>query len=239
MKLIDLPHDAVATFVERPNRFLAIADIPTADGVESIRQKVHVHDPGRLREILLPGSEIMLKRATNPNRKTKWDLLSGKVDGRWVFIHSGHHRMISESLLLSDLNPFGTVTGMKAEVMVGNSRMDFVAEMEYGGRLTIEVKGCSLARDGVALFPDAPTERGTRHLRELMNVAQKGERAGLLSLVFRWDSECFLPNGETDPKFESTFWEAMDSGMEYHAVKVEYDGSAIRYVGEIPLCGDR
>ena len=236
MRLMEIQYDGRARFIKRPNRFLAVADILSDEGDVSIRDNVHVHDPGRLEEILIPGTELLLKRVENPKRKTKWDILAGRVEDQWVFIHSGYHRRISEAILLSDLNPFGSVNKLRAEVVVGDSRMDFLLEMEDSTDLTLEVKGCSLAVDGVALFPDAPTKRGTRHLRELIRIAESKKRSGLMFLAFRKDSDCFLPKGDTDPDFEDIFRRAQKAGVEIHVIKVCYNGKTMEYLGEIPIC---
>lgn len=236
-KLIEIHHDCIGYFRDRPNRFLAVVDIVLEDGSVSERELVHVHDPGRLKEILLPGAELAVKRASNPGRKTRWDLIAGKVGNMWVLIHSGYHRAISEAVLRDpDNNPFGRIDDLKAEVKFGRSRMDYLLTMQKGGRMVVEVKGCSLAIDGTALFPDAPTVRGTRHLEELITLLSEGYRSGVLFLVFRMDSECLSPKEDTDPVFARTFHRALDAGVEIHAVLLSYEEGSILYHGEIPIC---
>ncbi|MGA1822744.1 MAG: DNA/RNA nuclease SfsA [Thermoplasmatota archaeon] len=237
-KLIGLDHSNIGHFADRPNRFLALVDIASENGEVLKGERVHVHDPGRLKEILIRGAELAVKKVDGPHRKTGWDLIAGKVDDMWVLVHSGYHRAISEALLGDpDINPFGTVEDLKAEVSFGRSRMDFLMNMDDGSRVVVEVKGCSLTIDGAAIFPDVPTTRGTRHLRELISLLDEGYRSGVLFLVFRKDSECFHPNEDTDPAFAEAFREAVDAGVEIYAVLLSYDGRSILYHGEIPVCG--
>ncbi|MGA1866367.1 MAG: DNA/RNA nuclease SfsA [Thermoplasmatota archaeon] len=232
---VDFSWDRHATFVSRPNRFLARAVI---DGMESEGpQDVHVHDPGRLKEVLVPGTRLLVRKAARGHRKTGWDLLAGRVDDTWVLVNSSFHRLISQALLEDPLlNPFGKAVDLKAEVKVGRSRLDYRMSDEQGRELYIEVKGCSLTVDKVALFPDAPTIRGRRHLKELIDLAEQGYRAGILILVLGPGSECFYPNSSTDPLFFGTFMEALEAGVEVHPVRYRIEGSEIRYVGPIPIC---
>ena len=232
--LLELAWDAQGIFRERPNRFMGVVDIA---GPESRRGvEVHIHDPGRLREILYPGNSVLLKRASNGRRRTKWDLIAGCVNGSWVLVHSGYHRVLAERIIRDGrLSPFGFSSRVRPEVKLGHSRMDFFLEREEGTGVWVEVKGCTLAENGVALFPDAPTTRGQRHLKELIEVRKSGGEAALLILVFRPDAECFAPNRETDPLFSSLFYKALEEGVKVHPILLEYDGNRICYKREIPV----
>lgn len=232
LPLIEINTDCTGKFISRPNRFLAIVEIDT----DLKRVEAHVHDPGRLKEILLPGASLLLKRAEKPGRKTDWDLIAGKVGMRWVLIHSGYHRRISEALIHSGIGPFKDVIDVRPEVTFGRSRMDFLLRTEKGERMVVEVKGCSLSVNGVALFPDAPTTRGARHVEELIDLKRSGYRCALLVLVFRSDSRCFSPNDETDPYFKDIFFKAVDAGVEVYPFMLDFDGRTVSYKGEIPLC---
>ncbi|MCK4717608.1 MAG: DNA/RNA nuclease SfsA [Thermoplasmata archaeon] len=230
-EVLRLPHDATGSLVSRPNRFLAIVDV---DGLGE--QEVHVHDPGRLKELLFPGNELLLRRAEGKKRKTKWDLIAARYEEQWVLVHSGYHRAISEWVLNSDISPFGHVEEIRPEVRIGHSRLDFVLT-DRGEIIGVEVKGCSLAIDDIALFPDAPTERGRKHLETLMEMKREGVRAALMVLVFRKDAGCFYPKEDTDPKFANTFWDAMEAGVEVYPLVFTYENGKIWYLHKIPVCG--
>ncbi len=225
--------DAEGILVERSNRFLAIVDIDIEGDVS--REKAHVHDPGRLLELLYPGNRLLLRKADNPDRKTGWDVIAARYEDEWILINSVFHRGIADWLLSKDDNPFGRLEGLTPEVTVGHSRLDFMAEDSEGTPLGIEVKGCTLAVDGTALFPDAPTERGRKHVETLIGLVRGGKRAGLLILVFRPDPMEFAPKDDTDPRFAEAFWRAVDLGVEVHPVKFGFDGGRVRYLGEIPV----
>ena len=108
-------------------------------------------------------------------------------------------------------------------------------EKDDGKKIWVEVKGCTLAVDGVALFPDAPTKRGTRHLCHLMEAKEGGAESAILILVFRPDARCFAPNSETDPEFSKTFFSAIDAGVEVYPILFQYKDSIVHYLGKIPL----
>ena len=223
MKVLSIVPDARAVFVERSNRFLAFVKL---DGK---KVAVHVHDPGRLEELLYPGASVLIKRENNKNRKTKWDLIASNYHGQWVLVNSKYHRYIAEKLLRMLLPEHA----IKPEVKIGASRIDFLAE--EGERIAIEVKGCTLSREGIALFPDAPTKRGLRHVEELMKFAEH-DRAMLLILIFRADAKCFAPNEDTDPEFAKTFWNAIKAGVDIYPALLSYDGNSIYYLRKIPVC---
>lgn len=216
-----------ATFLSRPNRFLGIARIGGSE------EKVHIHDPGRLKELLYEGNSVLVKRAEKRGRKTAWDLIAAWYGEKWIFVNSAYHRAISERIVREILFP--DAESIRPEVKVGHSRIDFV--VEGSENITgIEVKGCTLAENGVALFPDAPTERGRKHLHTLMDMIDEGKKAMLLVLVFRDNSICFAPNEVTDPKFADSFREAMKKGVVVRPFVLNYDGRAVRLVGEIEVC---
>ncbi len=233
-QLINLQHDSEAIFKARPNRFLGIVELEGQDH----EVHVHVHDPGRLEELLYPGNQVLLKKADGPNRKTKWDLLAAWKNNQWVLVHSGYHRKITEAILDNQkLCPFGKLVTIQPEVKTGHSRIDFLVTQYNGKKIYVEVKGCTLTIDGIALFPDAPTERGTRHLKLLAELKRTGAGAAVIILIFRYDSKCFAPNIETDPKFAAAFTNALHQGVEVYPIVVEYDGQKISFVKKIPICG--
>ncbi|NPA75034.1 MAG: DNA/RNA nuclease SfsA [Euryarchaeota archaeon] len=221
-KVMDIPVSKQTVFLERKNRFLGVVE----GGI-----KVHVHDPGRLEELLYPGNEVLILHTPGKHRKTEWDLIAARApeDGSWVLVHSGYHRRISERILEkmfseADINP---------EVRLGESRIDFM--IRGNGDIAVEVKGCTLARNEIALFPDAPTTRGTRHVHELIQFKKAGNEAMLLILIFR-NARCFAPNSDTDPKFADAFRAAVNVGVRVAPVRLVYSPPGVYFVEELPLC---
>ena len=196
-----------ARFLERPNRF--VARVETEAGIEA----VHVKNTGRCRELLVPGARIWLARGLNPSRKYAWDLICAEKErpgGPPLLVNldsQAPNRAVGEWLRAGGLLPGAAV---RAEVVHGSSRFDFALE-DGAGTLFLEVKGCTLEREGVAAFPDAPTERGAKHLRELTEWAKAGNRAAVFFLI----QMCVIDNDaslvETPPHPSSGFRETPDA----------------------------
>ena len=192
-----------AVFVSRPNRFTAIV---TVDGQP---RTVHVKNTGRCRELLLPGAAVILQAAANPNRKTPADLIAVYKPGLgWVNIDSQAPNAVAAEWL-------GTLgfDRVMPEYRYGASRLDFCA-VKDGRKTLIEVKGCTLEREGIGYFPDAPTERGARHLRELKAAVGEGHAAWLLFVIQMEGVTEVRPNTETDPAFAAAWKEAAEAGVE-------------------------
>lgn len=191
-----------AVFLERLNRFAALAE------VQGKRETVHVKNTGRCRELLVPGSEIWLCRPDRPGRKTAYDLITvRKGTGALFNIDSqAPNRVALEWLREQDWDE------IRPEYTYGASRIDFF--MRRGNdRYLMEVKGCTLERDGIGWFPDAPTDRGTRHIRELMHAVREGYRA-CLAFVIQVDGVTEVrPNRATDPQFADAMEEAERQGV--------------------------
>lgn len=205
--------DAEAVFISRPNRFVAIVDV-LSSGIQNV--EVHVHDPGRLVDLLYRGNQLLLKKATNPRRKTKWDLIAAKKDDEWVLVNSAYHRKIAEWVLSKPfINPLGQVDSILPEQKLGDSRLDFLV-FKGDKRIWVEVKGCTFVRNDVALFPDAPTIRGKRHLDELTLAKKNGDNAAVLFLVFRADAKYFSPNRLMDPEFYGAYQKAREAGVDFY-----------------------
>ncbi len=229
VKIMDIPYDAEGIFVRRNNRFLSTVE------VDGERVRVHVRDPGRLEELLFPENDVLLARADKSGRKTSWDLIAANYDRRWVLVNSGFHRKIAFRVLTNPkLSPSTTTDGWKAEKRLGESRIDFLNDGEV--KIWLEVKGCTFAIDGKALFPDAPTTRGTRHVRELIGAVEGGDRGVLLILIFRQDAECFSPYEDRDPDFARAFLDALDVGVEVYPLKFIYKEHSLFFQGQIPIC---
>ena len=205
-----------ATFISRPNRFIAKVDI----GGEI--QTVHVKNTGRCAELLQPGNTVYLEKSDNPARKTAYDLVAveKQIPGgtRMVNMDSmAPNKMAGEYIASGAL---GKIENLRSEVSVGDSRYDFAGE-QGGKRVIIEVKGCTLEEDGVAKFPDAPTVRGVRHVRGLIELAKNGCRCIVL-IVIQMKGVClFKPNWKTHAEFGKELADARAAGVEVIAVDCE------------------
>lgn len=196
-------HITTGTFLSRPNRFIAHVEI---NGQEEI---CHVKNTGRCRELLLPGVRVVLSIADNPARKTKYDLIAVWKNGDHLINMDSQSPNAAVAELLPRLFPG---TRILPEQRCGNSRFDFSVETEEALGY-VEVKGCTLERDGHAFFPDAPTERGVKHLRELARLARDGVPTAILFLVQMKGVHALSPNDGTDPAFGAALREAKAAGV--------------------------
>ena len=192
-----------AVFLSRPNRFIAKVDI------DGHKETVHVKNTGRCRELLIPGCEVWLTAPGTPNRKTKYDLVAvRKYTGILFNIDSqAPNKVVKEWLEDQDYDR------IIPEYTYGDSRIDFY--MEQGDeRFLMEVKGCTLEMDGIGYFPDAPTERGVKHIRELIKAKEAGYHA-ILAFVIQMDGVTEVrPNIETHPGFGVAMDDARKAGVE-------------------------
>ena len=229
-----LDTEAKAIFLKRPNKYIAVVNI-----VEPFKEKnvlVHVHDPGRLKEILFEGNELLLKYEKKPHRKTEWDVIAGKVDNNWVLIHSGYHRKIAENIFKNKILDFSkNFTQIKAEVKYKNHRIDFLG-IKGTAKTWIEVKGCTLEKNNIALFPDAPTIRGVNHLKTLLELKNIGDNAVLLILIFAQNVKCFMPNNSTDKEFAKYFNLIIEQGVEVYPISLSFIDNKIFFNTILPLC---
>ena len=194
-------------FIDRPNRFIAYVEI---DGrVET----VHVKNTGRCRELLYEGVQVVLEECNNPNRKTGYDLIAVyKESLGWVNIDSQVPNKIAGEWLESGNSPFGKIDFIKPEYVYGNSRIDFY--LECGMRkILIEVKGCTLERNGIGYFPDAPTERGVKHLKELSKAAGLGFECYILFVIAMPGVTRVYPETDIHPEFGAALNEAKAAGV--------------------------
>ena len=212
------------TFLKRNNRFTAEVL------VEGRQETVHVKNTGRLGELLVPEAKVTLQKMSNPQRTTKYDLISVYRPGfDWVNVDS----LVPNALIKLYLQPICEL--VKPEYTYGNSRFDFCAERE-GNRYLREVKGCTLSYDrksGIGYFPDAPTERGVKHLDELAKAAKEGYFCGIDFVIQMNGIRYVLPNDQTQPEFGRALEKAREAGVEicYHSCFVEAD--RIRLTGVI------
>jgi sugar fermentation stimulation protein A len=198
-------------FVERPNRFLVHFKINSTD---NDFEMAHLRDPGRLKELLIPNVKLLLRKASNPNRKTGYDVIAVCNNNQWILINSGFHSDIAseliESGMIGDINDYSI---QRREFSYGNSRIDFLLKSNSSKPMLLEVKGCTLVEDGLAKFPDAPTIRGKKHLDELSCSTKKGYEAAVLFLIIRDDAEEFTPNNLMDPDFTASLKNADENGV--------------------------
>ncbi|WP_406661812.1 DNA/RNA nuclease SfsA [Methanolobus sp. ZRKC3] len=236
-EVLQIQTDAEGILIERPNRFLAIVEIDDA-GVKR-QEMVHVHDPGRLVDVLYPGNRVLLRKAENSNRKTGWDMIAGRIGDEWVLINSAFHRRISEWVLENGvIDELRGIDSIIPEQKFGDSRLDFLLE-EDGKKIWVEVKGCTLAEGKIAVFPDAPTSRGKRHLEELIRAIDEGYEAAIIILVLRSEAECFTPNWNIDPAFSETMIRAAEKGVMIFPLQFRFEDNSIYYLSRIPLCFEK
>ena len=196
-----------AVFLARPNRFVAQVLL---DGRE---ETVHVKNTGRCRELLQPGVTVYLEKGEHPARRTGWDLIAVEKEGKLINMDAqAPNRAFGEWARCFD----PAALAVRPEVVYGQSRLDFRLDTPDGPHY-VEVKGVTLEREGHTLFPDAPTERGVKHLRELMRAAAEGCRATAFFVIQMADVLDFAPNDETHPAFGAALRQAAAQGVEIAA----------------------
>lgn len=207
-----------AVFLERPNRFIAYVE--TASG----REICHVKNTGRCRELLVPGAEVYVKRNHNPARKTPLDLITVRKGDRLINMDSQVPNCVAQEWLWESgfVSPQAVI---KPEKKYGNSRFDLYIE-DGNRKMFMEVKGVTLEEGGVCRFPDAPTERGVKHLKELAAACLDGYEAAVL-FVIQMDQVKYLePNDRTHAAFGEALRQAKEAGVKVMAIdcRVEIDG---------------
>ena len=203
------PNMTPGHFLSRPNRFIAHVEI---NGQEEI---VHVKNTGRCRELLQPGAQVWCQKSSNPNRKTKFDLITVRKGDRLINMDSQAPNLAAGEWLRD--GGLGEIQNLKAETFHGDSRFDFSFEKD-GKQCFLEVKGVTLENDGICAFPDAPTERGTKHLKGLTRLAQEGYGAYVLFVIQMPDVKYLHPNDNTDPAFGAALREASENGVQIIAM---------------------
>lgn len=196
-------------FLSRPNRF--IAHIKIGGSIEIC----HVKNTGRCRELLPEGAEVWCQKSSNPNRKTKYDLITVRKGSRLINMDSQAPNAAAREWL--ECGGLGKIKNLKAESFHQDSRFDFSFTLD-GRSCFLEVKGVTLENDGVCAFPDAPTERGTKHLRGLTELARQGYGAYVLFVIQMADAVSLRPNDATDPTFGKALREAAAQGVQILAM---------------------
>lgn len=214
-------------FISRPNRFIAKVNI---DGVE---ETVHVKNTGRCKELLVPGAKVYLEHFPNSKRKTAYDLVAVEKGSLLINMDSqAPNKMVGE--WLREQEPFGKITLLKPEYTHGDSRFDFY--MEMGERkLLLEVKGVTLEEDGVVKFPDAPTERGVKHIQGLIKCLEEGYEAAVLFVVQMQGARCFEPNWATQPEFGEALIKASEAGVKVLARECAVTKDSLRITDAVEV----
>lgn len=216
-----------AVFLERPNRFIAYADIA------GLKETIHVKNTGRCAELLIPGAVIYVQKSDNPQRKTKWDLIAVEKGDRLVNMDSQiPNRVVQEWIEAGNL--FGEAPFVKPETTYGNSRFDLYVEAA-GRRAYIEVKGVTLEEEGVARFPDAPSERAVKHVEELCRAVEDGYEAYLFFVIQMKGIRYFTPNRDTHPAFCEALQKAKSAGVTILAYESQVACDSIILDREVPI----
>lgn len=216
-----------ATFLRRPNRFIAHIEV---DGREEV---CHVKNTGRCRELLTDRATIYVEHHDNPNRKTKYSLIAVEKGDLLINMDSqAPNKVVGEWLL--EKEPFGKVKLLKPECTYGSSRFDFYLETETE-KIFIEVKGVTLEEDGIVRFPDAPTERGVKHLEELCACVEAGYKAAVIFVVQMEGMQHFEPNDRTHPQFGEALRQARKAGVEVLAYECKVTPSSLEITKSIPV----
>lgn len=192
-------------FLSRPNRFIAHVEI---NGKEEI---CHVKNTGRCRELLVPGAQVWCQDTPSPTRKTRYDLIAVRKGSRIINMDSQAPNTAARHFLES--GGLGAITGLRPETKKGNSRFDFSFTKD-GRTCFLEVKGVTLENGGVCAFPDAPTDRGVKHLKELTALVREGFGAYVLFVIQMSDVRHLHPNDSTDPAFGQALRDAAKSGVQ-------------------------
>jgi len=227
---LDLGDDLVeGIFLERVNRFLARVEV---DGREV---DVHVANSGRMKELFVPGWRVLVRPVSGDHRKTKFDLVLVDMGNA---LASADARMpnplLAEGVANGHLQQFAGYTDMRREVIFGDSRLDLMLEGP-SGRCYIEAKSVTLVTNGVALFPDAPTIRGAKHLRTLETALEAGHRAAVVFVVQRPDASAFATSDPSDPDLADALRSAVAAGVEAYAYNCEVTERSIRLDQALPI----
>lgn len=206
--------------VERANRFV----VKVLDG--SRLRLCHLHDTGRLEELIFSNNAVLF--VDKRRKATDCEIIAAKSRYNWVITNSLLHRDLALCVFQRKLN-------LVPEVKLYESRIDFFIPPD----LYVETKGCTLIRRGVAIFPDAPTERGKKHLLTLMKAVESGYKAEIMFLVMSEEAKCFFPNYRTDPEFKELLFKAMRMGVKVKVPVFSLKGKTIYYLREISVCKDQ
>ena len=223
------PQLVEARFLTRLNRFAALVEM------EGREVMVHIANSGRMGELLVPGRRLLLTPAAGEHRKTRFDLSLVDLGTTLVSADSRlPNGLVAEALAEGQLPQFIEYPELRREVRYGDSRLDLLLDGP-GGRCYGEVKSVTLVVDGIGLFPDAPTVRGVKHLKELSRAVAEGYRAAVVFVVQRADAVAMSPNDAADPAFGAALHAAQAAGVEVYAYNCAVSPSEIRLASPLPI----
>ncbi len=217
-------------FLERPNRFLAKVKL----GRKSVQ--AFVPTPGRMHELLISGTKLLLEERAGAGRRTKFDVIGVQFGKILVSIDSRvPNHLIREAMEKNSLPEFLGYQTFQPEYRVKKSRLDFRLTGPGLRDCILETKSCTLVRGKRALFPDSPTERGARHLKVLVQQVEKEKRACVMFIIQREDADCFSPNELADPRFAQALRDASSAGVEVLAYRCHVSRGEVGLAGRVDV----
>jgi len=219
-----------AVFVSRPNRFITVVKI------ENKLYKSHLADPGRLKELLVPGAKLFVRPVKGPsNRKTKYSTVMINYNGQLISLVSTLPNMfVKESIIKKQLPMFKKYKILVSEFTIGNHRIDFLLNNLDNEDFFLEVKSVTFVKDGIAQFPDAITDRGRKHVLLLTDLVKSGKKAGVLFVCQRSDAISFKPMWDRDPKFAKALLEGFNVGLKVWCISVELSLNKMNFKKVLP-----
>ena len=220
-----------AVFIERPNRFITIIEI----GGE--KYKSHLPDPGRLKELLIPGASLLVRPAPeNKERSTAFTTIMVNLKGQWISLVSTlPNQFVKYSFQKNRIPIFQKYKLVRPEVTIRNHRFDFLLSNKSGKNFFLEVKSVTFVEDGIAKFPDAVTTRGMNHAKTLTDLVKEGEFAGILFVCQRPDATLFEPMWDRDPMFSNVLFNAHKMGVKVWCITLNVSQTEISFNKEIPV----
>ncbi len=204
-------------FLERPNRFLTVCRL------NGRKVLAYMPNPGPMPDLLFPGVEVLLRHSPGVHRKTDYDLVCSRSNGVLLSLDSRvPNWLLAEALPRRQLTPFAQYDEVVPEPVYKNSRLDFLLRTKNLPTCYIEAKSSTDAREGIGMFPRVPTERGQRHVQELMHAIDEGYRAAIVFIVQRTDADKIRPNDPIDPEFGAVLRKAVDYGVEAYAWRTRF-----------------
>ena len=224
-----------AKFVSRPNRFITVIEV---NGEE---HRSHLADPGRLKELLFPGVELLVRKIKNiQKRKTKYSTIMVRFKGQLISLVSTlPNQFVKDELIKQRLPFFQKFNLVRPEVAIGKHRFDFLLKDEEGEDFVLEVKSVTLVKNKIAMFPDAVTLRGKNHLQALKELVKKNQKTGVLFVCQRPDATSFQPMWQRDDKFCYALLEAHKFGVKIWCITLSISENGIKYNKEIPIYLDQ
>ena len=224
-----------AKFISRPNRFITIIDI------NGEKHRSHLADPGRLKELLFPGVELLVREIKNiKKRKTKFSTIMVRFKGQLISLVSTlPNQFVKDELIKQRLPFFQKFNLVRPEVTIGKHRFDFLLEDEAGEDFVLEVKSVTLVKNEIAMFPDSVTLRGKNHVQALKELVKKNQKTGVLFVCQRPDATSFQPMWQRDDKFCYALHEAHKFGVKMWCITLSISENGIKYNKEIPIYLDQ